>query len=134
MAKNDEKIDVTETELAVMEQLWSTGPATVRGLTDQLYPRGGMAHYKTVQKLLDRLEAKGFVQRKTDQTAHEFLAAVGREELIGRRLRAMADSLGGGSLVPLVSGLVNGAAGRLKPSEIQELRALVERLDRSRKK
>jgi predicted transcriptional regulator len=132
MAKNDEKLDVTEAELAVMEQLWAS-PATVRGLTDRLYPRGGMSHYKTVQKLLDRLESKGFVKRKTDQTAHQFQAAVGREELIGRRLRAMADSLGGGSLVPLVSGLVK-AAGPLKRAEIDELRALVDRLDRSRKK
>lgn len=125
------KQDVTETELQIMEILWSTGGATVRGIAGRIYPRGGFAQYTTVKKLIERLEDKGFVRRKTDRMAHEFSAAVGREELIGRRLRAMADELGGGSLVPLVSGLVK--AGPLKGAEIAELRALVDRLDRQRK-
>jgi BlaI family transcriptional regulator, penicillinase repressor len=130
------KKDVTEKELEIMEILWGqggSGGATVRGIAGRIYPRGGFAQYTTVKKLIERLEEKGFVARKTDRMAHEFSAAVERDELIGRRLRAMADQLGGGSLVPLVSGLVK-AAGPLKRSEIEELRALVDRLDRSRRK
>jgi predicted transcriptional regulator len=127
------KQDVTEKELEIMEILWGSGGATIRGIAGRIYPRGSFAHYTTVKKLIERLEEKGYVARKTDRMAHEFSAAVEREELIGRRLRAMADQLGGGSLVPLVSGLVK-AAGPLKRSEIDELRALVDRLDRSRRK
>jgi predicted transcriptional regulator len=128
------KQDVTEKELAILEILWDSGPATIRDLAARLYPRGGFAQYTTVKKLMERLEEKGFVSRKTDQLAHEFSATLDRQELIGRRLRVMAQQLAGGSLVPLVSGLVKAAAGPLKRAEIDELRALVDRLDRSRKK
>src|SRR5262245_53108718 len=73
--------DVTERELEILEILWGSGGATIRGIADRIYPRGGFAHYTTVKKLIERLEEKGFVTRRTDRTAHEFSAAVGREEL-----------------------------------------------------
>ena len=56
--------DVTETELAVLEALWDEEPATIRTLTDLCYPGGGTSHYATVQKLLERLEHKGYVRRQ----------------------------------------------------------------------
>ena len=120
--------DVTETELAVLDQLWSAGePATIRAISDRLYPGGGAAHYATVQKLLERLEAKKFVRRDDSQLAHRFTASVGRDELIGRRLRAMADKLCGGSMAPLITSLVESRA--LTKRELSELRELIDRLD-----
>ena len=59
-----------------------------------------------------------------------FRAAVDREELIGRRLRAVADSLCGGSLSPLLSHLVEDRG--LSEAERRELRGLIEKLDRRR--
>ena len=50
--------DVTDAELAVLQILWDGGAATIRQLTDVLYPGGGTAQYATVQKLLERLEAR----------------------------------------------------------------------------
>ncbi len=123
--------DVTETELAVLQVLWDQGPATIRRITDLLYPEGGPAHYATVQKLLDRLEAKGFVRRDRTPPAHAFAAAVGRDDLIGRRLQAMAEQLCGGSLTPLLTHLVK--ARRLSPRERQDLRDLIDELDKRNK-
>jgi predicted transcriptional regulator len=123
--------DVTETELAVMQVLWEQGPATIRQITDLLYPEGGAAHYATVQKLLDRLEAKRFVTRDRTPPAHAFAAAVGRDDLIGRRLQAMAEQLCGGSLTPLLSHLVK--ARRLSARERQDLRDLIDELDKKNK-
>src|SRR5437764_1258620 len=94
--------DVTDAELSILELLWQNGPATIRRLTEALYPQRGSAHYATVQKLLERLEAKRFVSRKREPAAHTFRAAVAREELIGRRLRATAEKLCGGSLTPIL--------------------------------
>ena len=120
--------DVTEAELAVLEQLWtSREPATIRAISDRLYPKGGAAHYATVQKLLERLEAKGFVRRDNSEIPHRFSPAVGREELIGRRLRAVADKLCGGSMTPLITSLVESRA--LTKRELDELRELIDRLD-----
>lgn len=121
--------DVTDTELAVLQVLWDQGPATIRQITDVLYPGGGAAQYATVQKLLDRLESKRCVLRDRQPLAHAFRAALVRDELIGRRLQAMAEQLCGGSLTPLLTHLVR--AKRLSSQERRDLRHLIDELDRS---
>jgi BlaI family transcriptional regulator, penicillinase repressor len=123
--------DVTDAELAVLQALWDGGPATIRHLTDALYPGGSAAQYATVQKLLERLEGKGCVARDRRPAAHAFAAAIGREDLIGRRLRDVAEKLCGGSLTPLLTHLVR--TRRLSSRERQELRALIDDLDQKSK-
>src|SRR5262245_7491927 len=124
------QVDVTDAELALLRSLWDHEPATIRQLVDRVYGQEGTSVYATVQKLLDRLEAKGCVIRDRSGTVHTFRAAIGRDELIGRRLRAVADSLCGGSLTPLLTHLVQGEG--LSARERKELRALIDRLDRKR--
>lgn len=119
--------DVTDTELALLQVLWDGGTATIRQLTDAVYPDGGTAQYATVQKLLERLESKGCVRRERTPPAHVFTAAIAREDLIGRRLRDMAEKLCGGSLTPLLTHLVRTRG--LSPRERQELRDLIDHLD-----
>src|SRR5262245_11487777 len=118
--------DVTEAELAVLRRLWERGPATIRQLAEAVYGQDGTSAYATVQKLLDRLEAKRIVARDRSGGVHVFRATVGRDELIGRKLRAVADTLCEGSLTPLLTQLVRGQ--RLSAQERQALRALVEQL------
>jgi len=122
--------DVTDAELDVLTALWDGGPATIRKLTDRLYPSGGVAQYATVQKLLERLELKGYVRRDRSASVHVFAATVAREDLIGRRLRAIADKLCGGSLTPLLSHLIQSRP--LSPAERRSLRLLIEELDADR--
>jgi predicted transcriptional regulator len=123
--------DATDAELAVLQTLWDQGPATIRQLTDLLYPKGGAAAYATVQKLLERLEAKGHVSRDRTGHAHLFSARTGRDALVGRRLRAMAEKLCGGLMAPLLTHLVRAEA--LSAEERQELRALIDELDKKAK-
>jgi predicted transcriptional regulator len=120
--------DVTDTELAILHILWDGGPANRRRLTDALYPGGGPAQYATVQKLLQRLEAKGYVTHSRHEGVLVFAAAVGREELIQRRLHDLAEKLCGGSLTPLLLNLVR--AQRLSTRELQELQDLLNELIR----
>lgn len=119
--------EITDTELAVMRRLWRHEEATIRELTDALYPDGGHSHYATVQSLLDRLQAKGFVEREKNGRVNLYRASVSRTELAGRRLRATADALFDGSMAPLLTHLVDSAD--LKPEEITALRELVDQLD-----
>lgn len=119
--------DVTDAELAILQVLWDQGPATIRQLTDVLYPGGGTAHYATVQKLLERLEGKGCVARNRRPAAHAFRAAIDRDALIGRRLEDVAEKLCGGSLTPLLTHLVR--ARRFTSHQRRELRALIDELD-----
>ncbi len=119
--------DVTDAELALMRQLWDAGPATIRRLADDLYPGGCASHYATVQKLLERLEDKGYVRRDRRSNVHIFEPAVGRDELIGTRLRTIAEKLCDGSMTPLLTHLVR--ANKLSPADRQSLRELIKELD-----
>lgn len=122
--------DVTDAELAVLEVLWTDEQVTVRQITDQLYPNSKGSQHATVQKLLDRLKAKGFVARDRNVWPHVFSAAIEREELIGRRLRKTAEKLCGGSLNPLLTHLIRDTG--LSKGERDELRTLLDDLDSSR--
>ena len=119
--------DITDSELAVLRALWQTEAATIRQLTDQLYPGGRPAHYATVQKLLERLERKSCVERRLEGRVNVFRATVERGEIIRRRLRELADKVCGGSLTPLLTHLVD--SGGLSEEELTTLRELVDRLD-----
>jgi predicted transcriptional regulator len=116
--------DITESELAVLRILWGRGPATIRQLTDALYPGGGAAQYATVQKLLDRMEVKGYVGRDRSLYVHVFAAALDRDELIGRRLRSLAETLCDGSMTPLLTHLAR--ATDLTEADRLALRAIID--------
>jgi predicted transcriptional regulator len=118
--------DVTDAELAVLQVLWDRGPANRRQLTDILYPGGSPAHYTTVQKLLERLESKGYVAQHRSESFLTFTATLEREELITRQLQAMADKLCDGSLTPLLTSLIR--ARRLTARQLQQLRDLIDDL------
>jgi BlaI family penicillinase repressor len=120
--------DVTDAELAVLRHLWEHGTSTRRQLTDALYPDGGPAHYTTVQKLLERLEGKGYVRSELAGLIRVFAATVERDDLIRRRLRDVAEKLCDGSVAPLLMNLVE--AGSVSDAELAELKALVRRLGR----
>lgn len=130
MGRDD--VDVTDAELALLTALWDDGPAPIRRLAEGVYGDGGPSAYATVQKLLERLERKGCVARDRSGSVHVFAAAVDRGELIGRRLRAVADSLCGGSFTPLLTHLVEGRG--LSAKDRDELRSLIDRLDRGKQR
>jgi BlaI family penicillinase repressor len=124
--------DVSDAQLAVLQALWDNGPRTIRQLTDELYPDGTDSHYATVQKLLERLEEKGHVQRDRSTHAHRFTARIDRETIVGQRLRGVAEKLTGGLMAPLLTHLVK--AETLSREERDQLRSLIDQLDRRRKK
>jgi len=124
--------NVTDAELAVLEELWSAGSATIREITDRLYPDGGVSAYATVQKLLERLEGKGFVRHRAAGRAKEFVATMDRTALIGRQLQATADKLCEGSLTPLLTHLVQSAS--LDAEDLKQLRALVDALAKKKRR
>src|SRR6478672_4179087 len=119
--------DITESELAVLRILWDRQPATIRQLSDILYPKGEAAQYATVQKLLDRMEAKGYVKRDRTLFVHMFSAVLDRDQLIGRRLRSLAEMLCDGSLTPLLTHLAR--ADDLTEKDRRALRAIMDEIE-----
>jgi predicted transcriptional regulator len=115
---------VTSAELKVLESLWQQREATIGDLRDSLYSGGGSSKFATVQKLLARLAAKKLVGRRKDATNWMFRPLVARDELIGGELRRVADRLGGNSMTPLLTCLVE--TGELSAKERAHLRRLLD--------
>jgi len=115
---------VTGAELKVLESLWQRGEATIRDLRDALYPDGGGSKFATVQKLLARLAAKKLVGRRKEAANWIFRPLVARDEMIGGELRRVADRLGGNSMTPLLTYLVE--TGELNAKERAHLRRLLD--------
>jgi BlaI family transcriptional regulator, penicillinase repressor len=116
---------VPDAELAVLQLLWERGPSPVRQLADALYPGGGPSEYATAHRLLERLEAKGYVARDKVEGIFLFRAVRDRDAVLGQELEALVERMGGGSLQPLLSTLVKSK--RLTAEELRELLALVEK-------
>jgi predicted transcriptional regulator len=123
--------DVTEAELTVLRVLWGHGPRSVREIVEILGRDGTAVLAATVQKLLERLEAKGWVARDRSGEVQRFRAEGGRDDLIGRRLQGIAEELCEGSLTPLLSHLVQRR--KLTAADREALRQLIEELDRGKR-
>lgn len=111
-------------ELAVMERLWREGRLTARRLREQLYPDTTRSAHGTIQRLLQRLEDKGFVLRDASLGTQVFSARISREGYASGRLEALADRITGGSLVPMITQLIEDQ--KLTPEEIERLREILE--------
>jgi len=119
--------DVTDAELAVLQVLWERSSATIRDITKVLYPDDVTTQYSTVKRLLARLQAKGFVERDESERVHVFSPVKGRrDELVARRLEALADTLCDGSISPLLSHLAESE--RLTEEQQNTLLSLIDEL------
>lgn len=111
-------------ELAVMELLWDRNRVTARAIRETLYPDASKAQHGTVQRLLQRLEEKGFVERDRTLPVHLFSAAISREAYASSQLESLAAKLTGGSLAPLITHLIE--QHKIAPEEIERLRRILE--------
>lgn len=117
-------IHVTEAEFAVLGVLWEMQPATIRQIADRLYPGGRASEYATVQKLIDRLEDKGAVERDRSLYVHRFTAQLSRDDLVEGNLRNVAEKLCDGSLTPVLMHLVQMV--KLSEADREALRQLID--------
>ena len=111
-------------EWEIMEVIWERPSLTASEISARFGGRGGWKP-TTVKTLLARLVKKralAFVERGRE---YVYRPLVAREECIRAASRSFLDRLFGGSLVPMVAQFVEN--GVLTPSEIAELRAVLER-------
>ncbi len=117
---------VSDAELEVLKVLWAHGPATVRAVESRLGRRKKWA-YTTILTLLTRLREKGCVKQDRAADAHVFRAAITRDQLLGRRLKELAETVCDGTAGPLVHALVDSR--RLTPEDIAALRQKLDELE-----
>jgi len=114
---------ISEAELDVLRSLWERGPGTIREIGVRLRARKRRWAYTTVQTLLSRLAAKGYVACDRKGVPHVFRPAVSRDGMVKQRLRAVADQLCEGAASPLVMALVS--SHRFSKEEIRQFRQLL---------
>ena len=111
-------------ELAVMDLLWQNDRLTARQMREQLYPDATKAQHGTVQRLLQRLEDKGYVERDRSLSVHFFSAAISRQTYAGTQLESLAAKLTAGSFAPLITHLVEQK--RISRDETNRIRAILD--------
>lgn len=111
-------------ELAIIKLLWNEDRLTARYIREQLYPDKAKAQHGTVQRLLQRLEDKGYVIHDRSLPVHLFSAKIDRQTYARNQLESLAAKLTGGSLAPLITYLVEDQ--KLSPKELTRLRAILD--------
>lgn len=120
------KPTVTDTELAILEVLWSAGPSTTRDLVQAIYRRHNPSLHATINSLLDRLLEKGHILRDGSAFAHRYSPAITREKFVADNLQQLADRHFDGAVAPLLLALVDKIS--IKPKDRQALRKIIENI------
>ena len=118
-------IKPTESELEILQILWTRGLATVREVHEDLASTKDVG-YTTTLKLMQIMHEKGLVKRDDSMRTHVYQPAVNKERTQKHLLGKMIDSLFGGSPTQLVI----QALGEHKASaeELDKIQALLNEL------
>jgi len=120
-------IKPTESELEILQILWSKGLATVREVHEEL-SRTKDVGYTTTLKLMQIMHEKGIVKRDDSMRTHVYQAAVNKERTQRHLLGKMIDSLFGGSPTQLVIQALGDERHKTSPEELEKIQALIDSL------
>jgi BlaI family transcriptional regulator, penicillinase repressor len=115
----------TESELEILQILWSKGLATVREVHEDLASTKDVG-YTTTLKLMQIMHEKGLVKRDDSMRTHIYQAAVNKEKTQKHLLGKMIDNLFGGSPTQLVIQALG--EHKTSPEELQKIQALLDEL------
>src|SRR5882724_6432152 len=115
-------IKPTESELEILQVLWSRETASVRDVHEELAKSKDVG-YTTTLKLMQIMHEKGLVKRDDTFKSHIYQAAVSKEKTQRHLLGKMINTLFGGSPTELVlQALGNHKAS---PAELEEIQLLL---------
>jgi predicted transcriptional regulator len=120
------RVALSKGEMEVARVLWELGEATVREVLEALSD-AHTTEFATVQTFLRRLEAKGYVTGRLEGRTRVFTPKVKPRTVIRETLDDLVDRLFGGETMPLMRHLIEERG--IKPEELAELRALIDRLE-----
>ena len=110
-------------EADIMQVLWDLDrPATVAEVHQTLLSQGHEVAYTTIQTMLNRLEAKGRVQRQRQGRAHHYSAIAARETVARAAIGRVLDRFFDGSAAALATHLV----GDLSRDELERVQDMID--------
>lgn len=119
------QVKPTESELEILQILWSRGLATVREVHEELAKTKEVG-YTTTLKLMQIMHEKGLVKRDESMRTHVYQPAVNKEKTQKHMLSKMISTLFGGSSTELVL----QALGEHKASadELEQIQNLLDQM------
>lgn len=114
---------LTESELRLMEVLWSRGPATVSEVIEALSARPALA-YSTVLTTMRILEQKGYVRHTKKGRAFVYRAMVGRADARRSVLSYVLSRFFNNSPELLVLNVLEQE--RIDPRELKRLKRMID--------
>ena len=127
----EKKLDLTQAEWLLMEQLWTQSPQTGRELTCTMQAQTGWSRSTTLT-LLRRLAEKGAVRYEDSGSVRTFFPSITRERAAVRQTRDLLGRVYHGSLSMLVSAMTREEA--LPQEEIDELYALLNEMEAKKRR
>ena len=119
------QVKPTESELEILQILWTRGLATVREVHEELAKTKDVG-YTTTLKLMQIMHEKGIVKRDESMRTHVYQPAVNKEKTQKHMLGKMISTLFGGSSTQLVL----QALGEHKASteELEQIQMLLDKM------
>ncbi|MEM1328587.1 MAG: BlaI/MecI/CopY family transcriptional regulator [Bacteroidota bacterium] len=123
----------TNSELEILQILWREKQASVKQVHEQIdEQREEDVKYTTILKLMQIMNEKGLVSRDTSKRTHIYKAEVSERATQQNLLQRFVNQAFSGSTKQLVM----QALGTQEASaeELQEIKALIEKMEREQKK
>ena len=117
----------TESELEILQILWTNGTATVRDVHEHLAETKDVG-YTTTLKLMQIMHEKGLVKRDESMRTHVYQPNVNKEKTQKHLLTKMIDSLFGGSSTQLVLQALGSGDQKVSAAELEEIQKMIENL------
>jgi BlaI family transcriptional regulator, penicillinase repressor len=122
---------LSEVQLEIMHVVWDGGEVTVTDVWTVLSQRRQVTR-NTVLTLMDRLEKKGWLQRRAQGQTHYYTAAAARASTLGSVVRRLVDGAFAGSAEGLVLALLEGRG--VSDEEAKRIRQLIDNTQGRKKK
>ena len=116
----------TESELQILQVLWSEGPSTVREVNSLLNLEREVG-YTTTLKHLQLMSEKMLVTRDTSSRTHIYKAKILEADTQRTLVKSLVEQVFGGSAMDLVMQALGNH--QTSPQELEEIKRLIEELE-----
>jgi predicted transcriptional regulator len=113
----------TESELAILRVLWTSGPSTVRQVNDAISAARDTG-YTTTLKIMQIMAEKGLVVRDERDRTHVYSAKLSQDQTQRQLVSDLVDRAFGGSAAALV--LQALSSHQASPDELSEIQQLID--------
>jgi predicted transcriptional regulator len=114
-------------QLQIMNVVWDRGEAGVAEIWQELAKRRGPLARNTVQTMLSRLQAKGWLRHRREGNTFVYTAAHPRRRVLGGLVSRLIETAFGGSASSMVLSLIED--GRLSDEEARRIGEMIDRAE-----